>query len=889
MDASLLTTKLHIPPQPLHVIHRDRLTDALEHAILHYKLILVAAPAGYGKTTLLAQWARTTRLSVVWLSLSEEDNDPKRLLRYLVTGWEAVQPGVSESKVGLLLSGLSPDIEAVLAAIINAANDLPSHTVFVLDDYHLVEDPAIHQALTFLLDHLPPTLHLVLVSRGEPSLPLARYRARAELLELGVTDLQFGLQESAAFFNQSMGLELAEDKIIKLQDQLEGWVAGLQLAALTLQQHLTGTDKLVVSGRHRFIADYLAEDVLAPLPDKLRRFLLQTGILDRLCGPLCDAITGKEDGQAMLETLEREKLFLGPLDDSREWFRYHPLFADFLREELNRHHPNEVSDFHRRAARWYLANDLPEPAFDHALEGSDAELMVQIFDRYMNAKLSSGEIRVVERWVKALPAEWYSLYPVLGLARVGFLVYTGAFEESMRYIDEVEQRLTPAESEDRRWQLARVMAVRCFMACAQNDIAGAEVYAGHALQALSAEDRNWRPGIYATLGDAYRHNARWEEARASYLEALAVTDSPELRFLSVHVFGALADLALRQGRLRDANSYWRKAVAVIQKRENWDHLELPVMGWVYIRLGELLYEGNELAAAWEHLSRGLESAELGGDVRAMIAGYVIAGRLKLTLGEIAAATEYLELARPLVENAPFPDWVARFDRLQIELWLAQGQLRTAINWADEVGQGDELRGRLESEEAHLAMSRVLIVKGDAPTLGQALALLKRLLESAEAEGRTAIIIEALALQALAEWQRGEQPEAMTALERALRTAEPEGYVRLFADLGLPLARLLLEARSRDVMPDYVGKLLAAVSADLALPGSAEGTLPEPLSLREQEVLQLISAGLTNREIAEQLVISPETVKKHTGSIYGKLGVRGRTEAVRRAREVDLLD
>jgi LuxR family maltose regulon positive regulatory protein len=477
---------------------------------------------------------------------------------------------------------------------------------------------------------------------------------------------------------------------------------------------------------------------------------------------------------------------------------------------------------------------------------------------------------------------------VLGLARVGFLVYTGAFEASMRYIDEVEQRLTPAESEDARWQLARIMAVRCLMACTQNDIARAEVYAGQALQELAAEDLNWRPGVYAALGDAYRRNARWEEARSCYLEALAVTESPELRFLSVHVFGALADLALRQGRLREADTYWRKGLAVIQQPENWGRLELPVVGWLYIRMGELLYEDNELAAAWEHLSRGLESAELGGDVRAMIAGYVIAGRLKLTLGEIGAATEYLERARPLVDNAPLPHWIARFDRLQLELWLAQDRLRTAVNWADEMLQGNELMGRLESQEAHLTIARVLIVKGDGSSLVRALALLKHLLESAEAEGRTAIIIESLTLQALAEWQRGKQPDAMTALERALRTAEPEGYVRLFADLGLLMARLLQEARSRAVMPDYVTRLLTAIGDDLTSFVPMEAALPEPLSPREQEILELIAAGLTNPEIAVKLVISPETVKKHTGNIYSKLGVRNRTEAAARARALGLL-
>lgn len=888
MNTSFLATKLQIPLQPPHLVHRPRLIKTLEQAILHYRLVLIAAPAGYGKTTLLSQWAHETRLAVVWLSLGEEDNDPERFLRYLLAGWEKVQPGVSQSKLDLILSGATPDIEAALSAFVNVANDVSDQMVFVLDDYHLIEDPAVHQALTFLLDHLPPTLHFALISRGEPQLPLARYRARAEMLELGVKDLQFGLEESELFLNRSMGLELGEDKIAKLQTQLEGWIAGLQLAALTLRQHLTATDKLVVSGRHRFIADYLGEDVMAPLPDNLRRFLLQTSILHRLCGPLCDAVTGKEDGQAMLETLERENLFLGPLDDSREWFRYHPLFADFLREELNRHHAHEVTDLHRRAARWHLAHDLPDQAFHHAVKGSEAELVVQIFDRYMSARLNSGEFRVVGRWVDSVPAEWYAHYPVLNLARVGFLVFSGAFDAGMRYLDKLEQQLTPVESEDRRWQMARVMAVRCLMACTQNDLAGAEEYADYALQELAVKDLSWRPGIYAALGDAYRRNARWEEARTCYLEALAIADSPELRFMSVHIFGALADLALRRGRLRDAASYWRKALAVFQLRENWGRLDLPLMGWVYIRMGELLYESNDLAAAWDHLSRGLESAEVGGDVRALIAGYILAGRLKLTAGEITAASEYLEQARPLVGNAPFPEWTDRFDRLQLEIWLAQDRLRTAVNWANEMLQNDEHKGRLESQEAHLAMARVLIVKGDSPSLVRALTLLKRLLQSAETEGRTGIMIEALALQALAEWQRGEQPEAMTALERALRTAEPEGYLRLFADFGLPLARLLQEAQSRTVMPDYVSLLLTAVGSDLAGSTPTEAALPEPLSPREQEILELIAAGLTNPEIAAKLVISPETVKKHTGNIYGKLGVHSRTEAAARARDLELL-
>jgi LuxR family maltose regulon positive regulatory protein len=385
-----------------------------------------------------------------------------------------------------------------------------------------------------------------------------------------------------------------------------------------------------------------------------------------------------------------------------------------------------------------------------------------------------------------------------------------------------------------------------------------------------------------------RRNGRWEEAKACYLNALEVTHSPSVRLHAAHVFGALADLELRQGRLRNAAGYWRKALAAIQERENWGRLPLPVIGWVYIRMGEVLYEWNQLAEAWDHVSRGLERAKLGGDVRTLFAGYFTAARLKLAEGEVETAAEYLEKMRALVEQVHFPEWISQFERFQLELWLAQDSLRAAVNWSDKMLRSSAHEGRPESVVAQLAMARVLIVKGDAPSLEGAQVLLERLLETAEAEGRTGVNIEALALQALADWRRGERAGAMAPLEHALRLAEPEGYVRRFIDLGLPMARLLQEARSRGVMPGYVENLLAAFGADLSFLTPTETALPEPLTQREQEVLKLIAAGLTNREIAEELVISPETVKKHTGNIYGKLGASNRTEAAARARELDLL-
>ncbi|HXF60736.1 MAG TPA: LuxR C-terminal-related transcriptional regulator [Caldilineaceae bacterium] len=889
MDTFFLATKLRIPPQPHHVVYRARLINALERDVPDYKLILLSAPAGYGKSTLLSQWAHASRFPVAWLSISEEDNDLIRFFRYLLIGWEQIQPGVRETQVGLLLDDVMPDPQAVMAAFVNVASDVPGDLVFVLDDYHLIADPAIHQALTFLLDHLPPKLHFVLTARADPPLPLARYRAHRELSEFRAVDLRFLREETAAFLNEEMGLELTNDEIARLQTQLEGWIAGLQLAALAQRRCLAGTEGLIVSGRHRFFADYLREDVLAPLPDRMRRFLLQTSILERLCGQLCDAVTGGADSQAMLESLERQNLFLMQLDDSREWYRYHRLFADYLQSELGRLHPDAVTDLHRRAARWYLAHDLPEQALHHAIKGADLEIAVRIFDLYINIKLNTGQLSIVKRWLESLPEQWYSSHPVFDIARAGLLAFTGALDACVRCIDEVEHRLAPVESEQARRQLAKVTAVRCAIACMQDDLVQAKTYADQALHGLSAEDDPFLHLVHGALGDVYRRKGHWEEARQCYLKVLTLPDRPAYRVHSAHAFGALADLELRQGRLRAAAAYWRKALAGIRDHANWGGMPLPVIGWIYIRMSETLYEWNELAEAREHLHQGLKRAELGGDVRAIIAGYLMAGRLKLTEGDIAAADVYLERARPLVENSPFPDWIGRFGRLQLEVWLAQNRLRAAVAWADVMLQGNALKRALESEEAQLAMARLLILKGDTLSLEHALELLKDLLQAAEATDRAGIVIEALALQALANWRRGDSASALTTLERGLRLAEPEGYVRLFADLGLPMGRLLQEAHSRDVMPDYVGKLLMAFSTDLAFPTSAERALPEPLTEREQEVLRLIAAGLTNREIAEALIISPETVKKHTGSIYSKLGVSTRTEAAARARDLDWLD
>ncbi len=394
MDTSLIKSKLRIPVLPREQVLRRRLLSTLDQEIIRRRLVLVSAPAGYGKTTLLAGWAQCSELPVAWLSIGEEDNELERFLRYLLGAWEVVSPAVVESPAGLMLSARSPDSEAVLAALINFADELSEHTVFVLDDYHLIEDQSIHQAMAFLLDNLPPKLHFVLAARGEPPLPLARLRARGEMSELLAGDLRFSLEESQEFLNAKMHLDLADEEIGPLQTRLEGWVAGLKLTALAAQKRGQPAGTLAVSGRQRYIADYLSDEVLANLPDDLHQFLLRTSILDRLRASLCEAVTGQSGVQAMLENLENEGLFLIPLDEERTWFRYHSLFADFLREALKREHPDELPDLHRRAARWHLAHDLREPAFNHALAGGDGDLIGEIGERYFEQMLHSGQLEV---------------------------------------------------------------------------------------------------------------------------------------------------------------------------------------------------------------------------------------------------------------------------------------------------------------------------------------------------------------------------------------------------------------------------------------------------------------------------------------------------------------
>lgn len=888
ISTPIVQTKLNIPENPPGMIARPELFSALEELVSSHRLTLVSAPPGYGKTTCLAEWARLARLPIAWISLSSDENDIDRFLRYILAAWERADRSVADSDFGILLGSQGSDTSDLLAAFLNRANQLATGLILVLDDFHHIESQEILDGLAYWIDNLPPLIHFVISTRSEPDLPLHRYRARGQLAEIGSRELRFDEREAAEFLHNRMGLELPDEKWRELHAELEGWAAGLQLAALGSAG--TGDDRAhrePVTGKQRYLAEYLSRDVLDRLPPELRDFMLSTSILDRLSAGLCAAVTGRDDSQAVLEQLERDNLFVQSLDDRREWFRYHNLFGDYLEGQLEARRKDKISDLHRRASIWLEENDLPETAFKHALQSGDSARVLELADRHIPIKISRGELKLVENWLSSIPAEWFDRHPMLLLGRAAYSAMTGDFQSAMSDMKSVEQTLESAESAEAALVRARLSAFYCATACMQNDVDAAQSFGSQASQTLPEDDVFYHGLINGSLGDTYRAIGSWAEAQRHYEKALDYSLNTPLHFMGIHAYGGLADLSLHKGDLKAAADHWRKAISISQEPESWGAVPLPVVGWAYIRLAEILYEWNDLDQAAELLVKGVERSELGGDVRAMLAGHILHAKLALANRNPDGARQHLDRAGNLLQESDFPDWTARFERAHLDYWLAQDRMDEARLWVKRQIESGGHEMLPEATPVLLGAARTLLQVGSQSTTEHAQELLTRIETAARAQGREGELLQCLALEAIALWQQRNHSGALSSLTEALRLAEPQGYTRTLVDLGLPFARLLQEARSRDVRPEQVQKMLAIFQDEFDDSRSAV-TLTEPLTDRELEVLELLAAGLTNREIGEELVISPGTVKKHTANIYGKLNVGSRTAAAARARELSLL-
>jgi LuxR family maltose regulon positive regulatory protein len=902
----LLETKLYVPTLRRGLVARPRLSERLSHGA-QSKLSLISAPAGFGKTTLLTEWLAATpaeERSTAWLSLDPSDNQAASFWPYLIAALRTVAPEVGATALALLESP-QPPIEAVLATLLNELTALPNDFVLVLDDYHAIDAREIQDGMAFLLEHLPPHMHLVIATRADPALPLARLRALGELVEIRAADLRFTPDEAAAYLNEVMGLDLAARDVAALEARTEGWIAALQLAGLSMQ----GRDDIAgfiagFAGDDRYIVDYLVEEVLQRQPEDVRSFLLQTSILDRLSGPLCDAVTGQDGGKAMLEALERGNLFLVPLDDRRRWYRYHHLFADVLRAHLVDEQPDHVPDLHRRASEWYEHDGEPSEAIRHALTGEDFERAADLVELAIPAMRQARQEATARRWLEALPDQLIRLRPVLSVGYAGALLVSGQLEgvearlrDAERWLDTTADAREGSEApstamvvvdEEEFRRLPGAIAIyRAAQALALGDVAGTVTHARRALGLVAEDDHLGRGAASGFLGLTYWRSGELEAAHRSWADAIASLQTAGHVSDAIGCAIAMADIEIAQGRLREAMSTYERGLQLATEQG------APLLRGaadMHVGISELSRERNDLVAASEHLLTSRELGDENGLPQNPYRSRVAAARIRQAEGDLDGALELLTEAERLYVGDFSPN-VRPIAALEARVWIAQGKLSEALGWARERGLSavDDLSYMQEFE--HISLAAVLLAQGihDGAdhTIVEAADLTERLLAAADDGGRNGSAIEILVVQALARHTRHDLTGAMASLDRAVALAEPEGYVRAFIDEGPRMAALLKLAAKQRNAPSYVRRLLAAV---VTAEGGAVVTQPliEPLSERELEVLRLLQSDLGGPDIARELVVSLSTVRTHTQNIYAKLGVNSRRAAIRRAAELDLL-
>jgi LuxR family maltose regulon positive regulatory protein len=911
-----LRTKLFIPRARSEWVARPRLIRRLDEAA-ERALTLIAAPAGFGKTTLLAHWVAHSGREAAWLSLGAGDNDPAPFWSYVIAALQTVQADLGFSALGLLESPQPPPIQSVLTLLLNDLASLATPITLILDDYHMIETQAIHEGLAFLLDHLPPQVRLIITSRADPFLPVARLRARGQLSELRAADLRFTHDEAAAFLNEVMGLSLSAADVAALETHTEGWVAGLQLAALAMQAPLSmqGSHDLsgfiaAFTGSHRFILDYLTDEVLERRPKGTKNFLLQTSILNRLCGPLCDAITGQNRSQAILERLEHANFFLIPLDEERHWYRYHHLFADVLRNRLQQASASPTeglvapAELHRRASAWFEQAGLIDEAFWHALAAPDVERAAALVERNSLIMLQRSEILRIRAWLEQLPAKLIQTRPRLILAQGWVLTFTGQSQAAKAWLT-IGQAATALNTPELPAGIRGELALlRATIARFRHEDNHELDFAQQALNYLPEQQRGLRASAIHLIGVARFRQGDTIAAGQAFAEAAALGQSTEGPYVALTALQDLASIQIRQGHLAQIKQTCQQAMRLAAR---WGGHTLPAAGMPYIDFGGVLYEQNELAEATQALTVGIELLRSSTEQYLLAEGYTLLARVQQAGGDPAGALATIGQCESWLNQLQLADFDAgAFLALgQARLWLGQDNLHEAIRWAQSCQwwPGDTHLGYHQAVtlvRLRLAQSRR---ESQAQFLLEAGEIINRLLAAAQAKAWWGHVIELSILQGLLCQSQGDAAGMLAsldqALDQALTLAEPEGYVRSFVDEGEPMATLLRQALSRGIRLDYVNKLLAAFNTGGPADKETEQESPlvshppaplliEPLTERELELLRLVAGGHSNQEIAQALFLAVGTVKKHLNNIFGKLGVSSRTQAVARARELDLL-
>ena len=882
MSTPLLLTKIYIPPPRPKVIPRPRLIERLNEG-LHRKLTLISAPAGSGKTTLVSEWVVNWEPLTAWLSLDEADNDPARFLTYLIAALQTVAANVGEGLLGVLESPQPPPIESILTALLNDIITIPDTIVLVLDDYHLIDAQPVDLAITFLLEHLPPRMHLVITTREDPQLPLARLRARGQMTELRAADLRFTSSEAAEFLNRAMSLDLAAADIAALEDRTEGWIAGLQLAAISMQGHQDTTGFIhSFTGSHRFVMDYLVDEVLHQQPNRVQTFLLRTSILDQLCGPLCDAVllAPSGAGQATLEYIEHANLFLIPLDNERRWYRYHHLFSELLRQRLHQdsasspgNEVGHVNELHGRASVWHEENGLGIEAFHHAAAANDIERAEHLIEGKGMPLHFRGVVTAILDWLESLPVTVLDARPSLWWRYGSLLLVVGqttGVEEKLQAAEDGLDRIEAGAKT--RNLIGRIATARAVLALTRYQPETIITQAHRALEYLEPDNLTLRANASWTLGFAYLLRGDRAAARRAYTQAISRSQASGTVFTTILATGGLAQVQESENQLNLAVETNRRVLRLAGDQP------LPILSGAHLGLARIFYEWNDLDAAETHGQKSLDLArQFDSVIDRFIVSEVFLGRLKLAQGDVAGAAVLLAQASQSARQHNFVHRMHEVAAAQVMTLLRQGDLAAAADLA----QGHDIP---------LSQARVHLAQGDSTS---ALSVLKPCRQRAETKDWRDERLAVMVLEALAHQAHGERDMAVQLLGDALTLAEPEGFIRLFVDEGLPMAHLLSKVATQGLIPDYTGKLLAVLKAeerkrlDLSYLPAGQSRAGQ-LSQRELEVLRLIEQGLSNREISGTLFVALDTVKGHNRRIFAKLDAQSRTEALARARELGLL-
>lgn len=880
-----------MPPLRSGLIARSRLFKGMDEGF-DRKLTLLSAPAGFGKTSLVVDWLRRQNIPAVWFSADKSDADAMQFLTYVITGLQSLDTSIGKAALTMLQSPQPLSYEAILANLINDIIGIEESFAFVIDDYQAVDTRQIHDMIEFFLAHLPKQMHLIIATRSDPPLRLARLRGQNQLMELRASELSFTIDETAIFFNKWSNLNLSKEDIDLLETRTEGWIAGLQLAALSLKGHENPSGFLKrFKGDNRYIADYLMEEVLSRQPEYLQDFLLQTSILRRFRDSLCDVVTERKNSRRILDTLEKANLFVVPLDDARCWYRYHQLFSDLLQQRLHSWQGKHVAALLDRASGWFARNGYKREAVDYALQAENYYEAARLIEDVAEMDWDRGQQSQCVRWINRLPGEYLESNPNLCIFYARELYRNGRIDDAEERLHAAEQMLDTAcgAHTDMEGLRGRIAVIRAFISTRTGDSSRTVHFASQALKSLPQKDLNWRSVAATMLGFGYGSD-RLVEAQQAFSQAIKISKAADNVYYHIFAGSCLGSIMLRRGKLKEAKDVNQQFLRLaIENRIE----KTGIAGTLYTNLGMIFCEWNDFDEGLRLINRGLELSESGRDPLTMAMCQISLLRAFMYRMDVCGALKLIDSINERADKFPFPPFIkSAISSIHVFFMLASGNLSGALKWAQERGLGidDELDDLHEME--YVALTNILVAQR---RLNEADRLLQRLIENAKVGDRVYMMIDMRLTRVLIYTLKANMAGALAELKKALSLAEPGGFIMMFASKGKHLAELLEEictvgkadhdAAKAGFSLSYAKKILSACKAGTH--AKIEG-LMDPISKREMEVLHLTAAGLSNREIAEKLFISLNTVKTHTKNINSKLNVNSRTKAVVRAKEIGIL-